>query len=312
MRDGPDGPTTNETVPVAQVIDPIPIRYRRQLPRVQDVGRQVATTTAGASGRRPRHHGGTLIKQDIVPLGTGGVFAEAVLGRSNAAEKLDITRFWDWQDSPIPLQPTEIAADPDRLSGDQRGHLARPAVEPHHQHHEPDIAPVPSGPPPSLQAIQNGSMFRDMSGLQATIGLVQASIAQTMAGASAAGQQAGENMNNLLKANTERQRTAAEMVRILRRPLHRSTQAGRSPPEAAWAAAEKVPAARRRQGAKINYFDATAKTGAAGAAAGAAGAAAGGAAAGAARRSGRRGRWCLWWRTANGASGHVLAEPRGP
>jgi hypothetical protein len=52
-----------------------------------------------------------LTKQDtrLVPIPTGGVFAEAVLGRSNAAEKLDITRFWNWQDSPIPLQPPEIA-----------------------------------------------------------------------------------------------------------------------------------------------------------------------------------------------------------
>ena len=45
----------------------------------------------------------------IVPIQTGGVFAEAVLDRANAAEKLDITRFWNWQDSPIPLSPTDIA-----------------------------------------------------------------------------------------------------------------------------------------------------------------------------------------------------------
>jgi hypothetical protein len=44
-----------------------------------------------------------------VSLATDGVFAEAVLGRSNAAEKLDITRFWDWQASPIPILPSEIA-----------------------------------------------------------------------------------------------------------------------------------------------------------------------------------------------------------
>jgi hypothetical protein len=45
----------------------------------------------------------------LIPLPTTSVFAEAVLGRSNSAEKLDITRFWNWQDSPIPLTPTEIA-----------------------------------------------------------------------------------------------------------------------------------------------------------------------------------------------------------
>ena len=49
-------------------------------------------------------------KVDLVPLSSGGIFAEAVLGRFNSAEKLDMTRFWNWQDSPIPIQPTEIAA----------------------------------------------------------------------------------------------------------------------------------------------------------------------------------------------------------
>src|SRR5262249_42877562 len=47
--------------------------------------------------------------QRLVPIPTAGVYAEAVLGRSNSAEKLDITRFWNWQDSPIPLAPPEIA-----------------------------------------------------------------------------------------------------------------------------------------------------------------------------------------------------------
>lgn len=43
-------------------------------------------------------------------MATGGTFAETILGRSNCAEKLDITRFWNWQDSLIPLQPSDIAA----------------------------------------------------------------------------------------------------------------------------------------------------------------------------------------------------------
>jgi len=44
-----------------------------------------------------------------VGLPTGGLFAEAVLGESNSAERLDLTRFWDWQDSPIPFGPGAIA-----------------------------------------------------------------------------------------------------------------------------------------------------------------------------------------------------------
>ena len=50
------------------------------------------------------------VSEDLVPLPSGGVFAEAVLGRFNSAEKLDITRFWNWQDSPIPITAPDIAA----------------------------------------------------------------------------------------------------------------------------------------------------------------------------------------------------------
>ena len=35
------------------------------------------------------------LHEEIIPLPSGGVFAEAVLGRYNAAEKLDLTRFWN-------------------------------------------------------------------------------------------------------------------------------------------------------------------------------------------------------------------------
>ena len=85
-----------------------------------------------------------------------------------------------------------------------------------------------------LQAVQNGSMFRDMSGLQATIGLAQASLQATAAGASTAGQQAGDNMNNLLKAKTAASAYTGGAV---------SAGGGISLGGAS------------QQGAKINYFD---------------------------------------------------------
>jgi len=39
--------------------------------------------------------------QTKVSLSTRGMVGEAVLGSSNASEKIDLTRFWNWQDSPI-------------------------------------------------------------------------------------------------------------------------------------------------------------------------------------------------------------------
>lgn len=43
-----------------------------------------------------------------VALPTRGVLGEAILGHCASAEKIDLTRFWNWQDSPIP-QASDIA-----------------------------------------------------------------------------------------------------------------------------------------------------------------------------------------------------------
>ena len=44
-----------------------------------------------------------------VALPTRGVLGEAVLGNCPSAEKIDLTRFWNWKDSPLD-QATEISA----------------------------------------------------------------------------------------------------------------------------------------------------------------------------------------------------------
>ena len=48
--------------------------------------------------------------ETTVSLGTNGMIGEAVLGGSNASEKIDITRFWNWMDSPI-VSATDIGVD---------------------------------------------------------------------------------------------------------------------------------------------------------------------------------------------------------
>lgn len=46
---------------------------------------------------------------DQVFLPSGGLFAEAVLGRANGSEFLDLERYFQWTDSPIPHQPAPLA-----------------------------------------------------------------------------------------------------------------------------------------------------------------------------------------------------------
>ncbi len=123
----------------------------------------------------------------LIPVPTGGVFAEAVLGRSNSAEKLDLTRFWNWQDSPIPMQPPEISpvsvgsrAMDETLTP---GHLSSPIVN----IQTPTSLPDPAGLSAILQVLSNGSLFRNMSGLEGTQAAGQAAGLGTLDAATAAG-----------------------------------------------------------------------------------------------------------------------------
>jgi GH25 family lysozyme M1 (1,4-beta-N-acetylmuramidase) len=140
----------------------------------------------------------------IVPLPTGGVFGEAVLGRYNSAEKIDLTRFWNWQDSPIPILPTEIDAPSlaSRAQGQDLtpGQYAAPMVN----IVAPAPLPTPTGMQNVLAALQSGSMFRDMSGLAATVGLAQAALTAANEAAGNAGKQAGANL-----------KTGADLVQAL-------------------------------------------------------------------------------------------------
>jgi hypothetical protein len=151
-------------------------------------------------------------KSEIIPLPSGGVFAEAVLGRFNAAEKMDLTRFWNWQDSPIPIVAPEIApleaggrAQSDEI---RPGQLSQPVLS----IQAPTALPDPAGIAAIIGAIQQGNMFRDMSGLAQTAALAQAGVQASAAGATAAGQQAANTLATVMANNTERMRIAAQLL----------------------------------------------------------------------------------------------------
>jgi hypothetical protein len=146
---------------------------------------------------KKEHVNFTKIDFDLVSVPTGGVFAEAVLGRFNSAEKLDLTRFWNWQDSPIPILPTEISAiqagQQEPFDAPQAGRLDQPIV---------NIVNPPSLPDPStvagtLNVLNNGALFRDMSGLAQTIALAQAGLQAASQGALGGASQAGTNLANV-------------------------------------------------------------------------------------------------------------------
>lgn len=151
-------------------------------------------------------------RSEIVPLPSGGVFGEAVLGRFNSAERLDLTRFWNWQDSPIPLSPPEIAAvtseSRSQPEAAKPGQLSAPVVN----IQTPTALPDPTSMAAIVAAIQNGNMFRDMSGLAQTAALAQAAQKSSAAGATSAMQQAGQNLQTVMDEKTQRMRIAAQLI----------------------------------------------------------------------------------------------------
>ena len=151
-------------------------------------------------------------RSEIIPLPSGGVFAEAVLGRFNAAEKMDLTRFWNWQDSPIPIAAPEIAAVQagSRAQAEdlKPGQLSQPVLG----IQAPTALPDAAGVAAIINAVQNGNIFRDMSGMAQTAALAQAAVQASAKGATAVGEQAAQNLKTVVDANTERLRIAAAVA----------------------------------------------------------------------------------------------------
>jgi Papain-like cysteine protease AvrRpt2 len=101
-----------------------------------------------------------------ISIPTSGVFAEAVLGRCNSCEIIDDSRFWHWEDAPIPDRPTAIGA----LSLASRRQALptltadefAPAIVRMQQIPE---APAPTGLAAAVQALGVGNIFKDLTGV---------------------------------------------------------------------------------------------------------------------------------------------------
>lgn len=104
-----------------------------------------------------------------VSVPTKGVFAEAVMGACNSCERIDDTRFWKWEEHPIPDDPTSIqpiSTDTRRadVGNLQAKDFAQPIVN---IQNAPD-APAPTGLGAALELMGKADAFRDATGLQGT------------------------------------------------------------------------------------------------------------------------------------------------
>ncbi|MGB0524623.1 MAG: hypothetical protein ACPGJS_16740 [Flammeovirgaceae bacterium] len=104
-------------------------------------------------------------EEDHVAVPTGGVFAEAILGRFNASEKIDFTRFWKWSDSPIPDPPGPKINEILLRSRKSSDGLTSPEFDQQIiSLVEGDAFPNMAGVQELAGLLQAGNLFRDMSG----------------------------------------------------------------------------------------------------------------------------------------------------
>jgi hypothetical protein len=102
-----------------------------------------------------------------ISMPTHGVYAEAVMGQCNSCEEKDESRFWRWEESPIPDSPTTqilpINTDTRRADpGDlQPKDFPAPIVNIQNAPNAPD----PTGLQSILQLIGKNDAFRDLTGL---------------------------------------------------------------------------------------------------------------------------------------------------
>ena len=155
---------------------------------------------------------GDASKSIEVPLPTEGVFAEAVLGRYNASEKLDITRFWDWQESPIPHQPPAIAPVNAGSRAIADGTTSPTLAPSSAALLQPQALPDPTGLTSLLTAVATNNMFRDMSGRDASAGALQTALEASNEGAAQAGSLAAQNMSRMVDLEQEKVRAARDVM----------------------------------------------------------------------------------------------------
>ena len=134
-----------------------------------------------------------------VSVPTGGVFGEAVLGESNAAEKIDLSRFWNWTDSLPPIRPAEIAAlgvtDEPSLRAPTPVTMPKPTLN-----FNDVVFPDSESRLASVsKTLSDPDVFRDLSGQEATAALARSSLELSAQGASKAGEIAGKNYRRFLK-----------------------------------------------------------------------------------------------------------------
>jgi len=197
-------------VPLTRIVDPSPlavvenflvVKLKDLAPNKQDGETMRAACADYVAGlNATRRELGRWDRSETVYLPTAGLFGEAILGRSNASEFLDMRRFFNWQDSPIPnAAPAIVAVDLNQRRGsDVAGGLGPTVIDSTLSQVLPTAYPMPTGLTSALQAVQNGQMFTDMSKTSDFAGILGNLSALASSSAQLAGNLSGDAMAKAL------------------------------------------------------------------------------------------------------------------
>ncbi|WP_375304417.1 hypothetical protein WI560_19200 [Bradyrhizobium sp. A11] len=118
---------------------------------------------------------GEIADERLVTVPARGVFAEAKLGHCNSSEVIDNTRFWDWQQSPIPHFAPEIGRATPVTPHPVQPEGLTPSPFPQSLVNivNPPPAPDPTGLAAAMSVLGTPNLFRDMSGQVAVADLLK-------------------------------------------------------------------------------------------------------------------------------------------
>ena len=141
-------------------------------------------------------------EQRLLSIPSRGLFAEAKLGHCNVAEEIDDTRFWRWDEHPLPntapeVSPVQVVL-PEYKPVEGLDPTTFPAPVINIQ--QPQALPEPAGAAAALKAITTPDVFRDMSGAKQ----VQAMLHDLTEGAVKMAQAASTNLANAQKMETSK------------------------------------------------------------------------------------------------------------
>ena len=107
-------------------------------------------------------------------MATRGVFAEGKLGHCNVSEEIDNTRFWKWEEHPIPIESPDInPVTPIQPTPQPVNAAPTPFPQSLVNIVNPSPAPDPTGLTAALSLLGTPNIFRDMSGKQEVADLLK-------------------------------------------------------------------------------------------------------------------------------------------